>query len=881
MTPDQWKKAKGLFDEIQKLPQDHRIGFLHENDDGDQAIRDEVESLIANCEGASEFLERPAVWEVAEAIVAKTENLRPGQSLNHYKITKLLGAGGMGEVYLAEDTRLHRQVALKTLFEYSSSGQQNHQRFLREVHSASALNHANICTIYEVNDHDGFPFIAMEYIDGETLENKIKNGLSQSKTLDIALQVADALAEAHAHNIVHRDIKPANIMVTHRGQAKVLDFGLAKKISAESEDETQKIISQAGLIIGTASYMSPEQARGSEVDARTDIFSFGIVLYEMIAGKRPFEGGNMMDVISSILHKEPAQLSGSIADVSLDLERIINKALRKDREERYQTAKDLLIDLRDIKQEREFQNKLDRTPFPNREPPDTQTIAATTGGTPEHTVSSAEYITGEIRKHRSAALVLLAFLVLATLGSGFWYYNNRLLRASLIGSIAVLPFQNATGDSDLDYLSDGLSASLIDRLSELPDLIVIARSSSFKYRGENIDLQEAASRLGVQAVITGRLVRHGDDLSIRVEMVDVTNDRQIWSEQYDRRATDSLALQQEISQTVSKKLRSKLTGSEEKELAKQDTVNPQAYELLLRGRFVRLKGAGEGRNIPKAIEYFQQAVDVDPNYAVAHFELSFSYNLIGQYEKSNAEARKALELDENLAEAHIAQAVVRKNAWDWANSENEFRRAIDLNPNLAQAHGLYSGFLSIMGRHAESIIEAKRGKELDPLNPRINLTYAYAYLEARQYDQGIEIIKKTFDLEPNFIPAHGALGMAYSGKGMYAEALAEYQEEERLVDDPDSAANPYLGAAYAMAGRRKEALAILEKLESSQPDFGSVAMAVLYTSLGEREKAFAMLEKAYTARNTKLQDLEIEQGLDPLRADPRFKDLLRRIGLPH
>ena len=880
MTPDQWKKAKGLFDEIQKLPQDHRIGFLHENDDGDQAVRDEVESLIANCEEASEFLERPAVWEVAEAIVARTENLRPGQSLNHYKITKLLGAGGMGEVYLAEDTRLHRQVALKTLFEYSSSGQQNHQRFLREVHSASALNHANICTIYEVNDHDGFPFIAMEYIDGETLENKIKNGLSQSKTLDIALQVADALAEAHAHNIVHRDIKPANIMVTHRGKAKVLDFGLAKKISAESEEETQKIISQAGLIIGTASYMSPEQARGSEVDARTDIFSFGIVLYEMIAGKRPFEGGNMMDVISSILHKEPAQLSGSIADVSLDLERIINKALRKDREERYQTAKDLLIDLRDIKQEREFQNKLDRTPFPNREPPDTQTIAATTGGPPEHTVSSAEYITGEIKKHRSAALVLLAFLVLATLGSGFWYYNNRRLRASQIGSIAVLPFQNATGDSDLDYLADGLSASLIDRLSELPDLIVIARSSSFKYRGENIDLQEAASRLGVEAVITGRLVRHGDDLSIRVEMVDVTNDRQIWSEQYDRRATDSLALQQEISQTVSKKLRSKLTGSEEKELAKQDTVNPQAYELLLRGRFVRLKGAGEGRNIPKAIEYFQQAVDVDPNYAVAHFELSFSYNLIGQYEKSNAEARKALELDENLAEAHIAQAVVRKNAWDWANSENEFRRAIDLNPNLAQAHGLYSGFLSIMGRHAESIIEGKRGKELDPLNPRINLTYAYAYLEARQYDQGIEIIKKTFDLEPNFIPAHGALGMAYSGKGMYAEALAEYQEEERLVDDPDSAANPYLGAAYAMAGRRKEALAILEKLESSQPDFGSVAMAVLYTSLGEREKAFAMLEKAYTARNTKLQDLEIEQGLDPLRTDPRFKDLLRRIGLP-
>jgi serine/threonine protein kinase/Tfp pilus assembly protein PilF len=880
MTPDRWQKAKGLFEAVLKRSPDDRLRFLDENDDGDEAVRSEVESLLANSEDAAGFLEKPAVGEVAEAIVGNRENFRLGQSISHYKIIKLLGTGGMGEVYLAEDTRLHRQVALKTLSDYSSGNQENLQRFLREVHSASALNHPNICTIYEVNDYGGSPFIAMEYIPGETLDKKIKTRLNPNEVLDIALQVADALAEAHAHSIVHRDIKPANIMVTPRGQAKVLDFGLAKKVSTESEDATQKIISQAGLIIGTASYMSPEQARGAEVDARSDIFSFGIVLYEMIAGKPPFEGENMMDVISSILYKEPTPLHGRVAEFSPDLERIINKALRKDREERYQTAKDLLIDLKDIKQELEFQNKSGRTAWPNREQTESQTIDATTGGNAAHATSSAEYITGEIKKHKSASLAVLAFLVLAIGGSGFWYFYNRLFHTSQVESIAVLPFQNGSGDANLDYLSDGMSESLIDRLSELPNLKVIARSSSFKYRGENVNLQDAANKLGVQAVITGRLVRHGDDLSIRVELVDVRDNRQLWSEQYTRRATDSLTLQQEIGQTVSRKLRSKLSGAQVQELAKQDTVNPQAYELLLKGRFVRLKGAGAGggENLKKAIEYFQQAVEVDPNYALAHFELSFTYNLIGDYDKSDAEARKALELDENLAEAHIAQAVVKQNAWDWANAESEFQRAIDLNPNLAQAHMLYSAYLSIMGRHEESIAEAKRGKELDPLNPRINLNYGSAYLEARQYDQGIEIVKKTFNLDPNFIPAHGALSLGYMGKGMYSEAIAEYQENIRLAGE--STSDPYLGAVYARAGRREEAQAILRQLESTQGDFGSVTMAVLYTSLGEREKAFVMLEKACAARNSELQYLKIEQGFDPLRDDPRFQDLLRRIGLP-
>ncbi len=885
MIPDQWQKAKELFDAALKRPPDERLRFVDENYSGDEAVRREVESLLANAEDAAGFLEQPAVGEVAEAIVGSREKLRASQSLSHYKIIKLLGAGGMGEVYLAEDTRLHRQVALKVLPDYSSGNHQHIERFLREAQAASALNHPHICTIYEINDDGDTPFIAMEYVVGETLDKKIKTRLEPKQVLDIALQVADALAEAHAHNIVHRDVKPANIIVNPRGQAKVLDFGLAKKIAAESEDETQKIISQAGLIIGTASYMSPEQARGKEVDARSDIFSFGVVLYEMIASKPPFDGENAVDVISSILHIEPAPLHQLMPEVSPDLERIINQALRKNREERYQTMKDLLIDLKDSKQELEFQNKLERTAPPNREKANTQIINATTGDA-VHTTSSAEYVVSEVKKHKSAFIAVLVILSLAIGGLGFWYFNNRPSNTSQIESIAVLPFENGSNDANLDYLSDGLSESLIDRLSELPQLKVIARSSSFKYRGENIDLQDAANKLGVQVIVTGRVVRRGDNLSIRVEMVDVRDNRQLWSEQYNRRAADALTIQQEIAQTVSEKLRLKLSGAEERQIAKQNTVNPQAYELLLRGRFVRQKGGRE--NLKKSVEYLQQAITVDPNYALAYAELSFFYNILGGegvldpkegMSKAEAAAQKALELDESLAEAHFALAAIKQNAWDWANAENELQRAIELNPNLARAHMLYSGYLSNMERHEQAIAEGKRGKELDPLSPRININYGFAFLIARRYDEAIEIFKKTPELNPNFGAMHGALGFAYLGKGMYAEAIAEFQEAIRL-DGDDPVMQIYLGAAYARAGKREKAQAILKRLETSESYISLAYLAILYAALGDKESAFASLEKAYTAHDLQLQYLKADEGFDPLRDDPRFQDLVRRVGLP-
>ena len=878
MNPSQWNKAKELFDAALQRPPDERLRFVKENSNEDEAVRREVESLLAVSAGAADFLERPAIGEVAEAISGHREKLRAGQGLGHYEIIRLLGIGGMGEVYLAEDSRLHRHVALKVIND-SLGNPQHLQRFLREAQAASALNHPHICTIYEINDQGYTPFIAMEYVDGETLDKKIKSGLGSKQFLDIALQVADALAEAHAHDIVHRDIKPANIIITPRGQAKVLDFGLAKKVSAKSEDETQKMISRAGTIIGTANYMSPEQARGKEVDARCDIFSFGIVLFEMISGELPFDGEEPMDVISSILNREPAPLHRLVPDVSPDLERIINKTLRKDRDERYQTVRDLLIDIRDIKQELEFRTRLERTGSPDRNGTDTGRSGPPTDDS-THTTSSAEYVTSEIKKHKFVSLSVLAFLLLTIGGVGFWHFS----KTSQIQSIAVLPFSSGSGDANLDYLSDGMSESLIDRLSELPDLKVIARSSSFKYRGENIDLREAANKLGVQALITGKLVRTGDNISIRVEMVDARDDRQLWSQQYDRKGTDALAVEREIAETISEKLRLKLTGAREMEIATKNAVNPQAYEMLLRSRFSRLKDD----NLYKAIEYLQQAVTIDPTYALAYAEMSFDYSRLGGSGIVNpidvapaaeAAAERSLKLDENLAEAHLALANIKINAWAWADGERECQRAIELNGNLAHAHILYSGLLSIMGRHEQAIAEGKRGRDLDPLNVEVNLNYGRSLIMARQYDQAIEVIKKTTEIDQTGDTYGTLIAYAYLDKGMYTESISEMLEGIRR-DGDDNSSEIYLGVAYAKSGDREKARSILKSLETSKEYVAPGELAVLYVALGDTESAFASLERAYSAHDLQLQYLKVDPGFDPLRDDPRFQNLLRRVGLP-
>jgi eukaryotic-like serine/threonine-protein kinase len=843
------------------------------------------------------------------------DNLEVNSLLGHYRIVEKIGAGGMGEVYLAEDTRLHRKVAFKVLPDNFAADKERLRRFEQEARAASTLNHPNILTVYEFGFEQGIHFLATELIEGETLREAMGGGeLSLSEALDVAEQTAFALSAAHAAGIVHRDLKPENIMIRRDRIVKVLDFGLAKlienkKVTPDTEAETRALVkTNPGVVMGTVLYMSPEQARGKDTDARTDVWSLGVVLYEIVSGKLPFAGETTNDVIASILKSEPPLLSHFVSDVPNDLEKIVGKCLRKNRDERYQNIKDLQIDLKDLRQELEFQNRLERTASPNKErvetfdksrEPQTQILeaeptdaitreAVSTKDLTAHPSSSAEYVVNEIKQHKRSFLALLSVLLLAAIGFGYWFYANRSASdyGKSINSIAVLPFENGSGDPNLDYLSDGLSESLIDKLSQLPQLKVIARNSSFKYRGANIDAQDAANKLGVRAIVMGRIARVGDNLTVRVEMIDAAENRQLWSEQYNRKQSELLSIQQEIAQTASEKLRLKLSGAQEQQLTKRETVNPQAYELLLKGRYYNSKSGTD--TLKKSIEYLEQAVAVDPNYALAHAELSSGYtNLAGNgladpkiyLPKAESTARKALELDGNLAEAHLALSRNYVDRWRWQEAETERKRAIELDPNNARAHNLYASLLSLLGRHDEAIAEVTRAKELDPLAPLIAQNLGYRLFFARRYDEAIAELKKVLEIDPNLDYVYMTLGYTYAGKGQFKEAIAAYLEAIRLGDTSTSI-QIYLGAAYAQNGEREKAQAILKQLQTTKEYVSPGELAILYGALGDKEAAFASLEKAYAEHDLQLQFLKADPAFDPLRDDPRFQDLLRRIGLP-
>ncbi|MDQ3061904.1 MAG: protein kinase [Acidobacteriota bacterium] len=841
--------------------------------------------------------------------------LKGGQQLSHYKILSAIGAGGMGEVYLADDSRLHRKVALKLLPKNIAEDKDRLRRFEQEARAASALNHPNILTVHEFGVENGVHFLATEFVEGETLREKINSDeLNLTDTLNIAEQTAFALSAAHITGIVHRDLKPENIMIRSDGIVKVLDFGLAKliekkEVSPDAETETRPLVkTNPGVVMGTIAYMSPEQARGKDTDARTDVWSLGVLIYEMVCGKLPFAGETMSDVIASILKSEPPLLSHYISDVPNDLEKIVGKSLRKNRDERYQNIKDLQIDLKDLRQDLEFEAKLERSVAPNKnrvktldknreaqtqiletdKPTGTTEAAISTKDEIAHPSSSAEYVAHEIKQHKRGFLAALSILILVVVGFGYWFYANRSASTDVkqINSIAILPFENGSGDASLDYLSDGLSESLIDKLSQLSQLKVIARNSSFKYRGANIDIQDVANKLGVQTIVMGRVVRAGDNLTVRVEMIDASENRQLWSEQYQRQAADLISVQQEIAQTASEKLRLRLSGAQEQQLAKRETVNPQAYELVLKGNFYLNKGGTE--NQKKANNYYQQAIAIDPNYALAYAELSSSYNrlavnsLVDPKEflpKAKAAARKALELDENLPNAHLVIAVLYKNDWDWAASEAEYKRALELNPNLGRAHSNYSVYLSLIGRHDEAIAEVKCARELDPLSLLINVNVGNRLTTARRYDEAIDALQKTLELDPSYDFTYVQLGYTYAGKGMYREAITAYQNGMRL-GDKTSSTQIYLGASYAQAGMRGKAQEILKQLQTGEQRVSPSELSILYTALGDKEAAFQSLEKAFAEHDLQLQYLKVESSLDDLRNDPRFQDLMRRVGLP-
>ena len=821
----------------------------------------------------------------------------------------LLGKGAMGEVYLAQDTTMPRLVALKLLPADVTNKKDRLNRFKREADAASSLNHPNILTIYEHGVEKGHHFIATEFIDGESLREHINRTHTELlEVLDIGIQVASAMAAAHAAGIVHRDIKPENIMLRKDRIVKVLDFGLAKLIEQEdpsaidTKAQTKALVNtEVGAAVGTISYMSPEQARGlAEVDERTDIWSLGVVLYEMLAGRLPFIGQSKSDVIAAILKTEPPVLTRYASDVPAELERIVTKTLRKDCEERYQGAKDLGLDLRSLKQRFEFEAELERTGTPekNSEPgrPVTNDDAKNVGTNPVavtqtdvptdfHRASSAEYIFKTIRQHWHVTLIVLATLVAVGIAVAYLLHIAGSGTAE-IHSIAVLPLKNMTNDPNAEYLSDGISVSLINSLSQLPQLKVVAQSSSFKYKGREFDVQEVATALGVQAIVTGRIEQRGDILQISVELVNASDKTQMWGKQYNRKATDIQGVQEEIASAISAKLRVKLTGAQEQQLTKRATENPEAYRLYLNGEFYSRKGQTEGKR--KALDYYNQAIALDPNFALAYVGVAEEYDYFAgsslfdtrdALAKEKVAVQKALELDDTLAQAHVRLGSIKLAEWDWAGAEFEYKRALELNPNLTRAHGEYSSYLTVMGRHTEALVEIERAQEHDPLNMFARNGEGAALYNAHRFDEAIRQLQHVIEMQPDFSFAHYFLGVSYAMKGMYTEAIAEYQKFSSLEGETTSE-QIYLGYTYAMSGQREKALATLNRLKTTNEYVSPAELAILYTGLGDKEGAFQALERAYTAHDLQMQYLKVEPHYDSLRSDPRFADLMRRVGLP-